>query len=80
VIVDAYAQVCPQRPLDLSSERHPGAEVAALRKNHGTDFLAGLSNGEDWPAGMLDMIRPPGLSAAGQELVPGANLHRIRRV
>jgi hypothetical protein len=33
VIVDAYSHVCPERLLDAISERHPGAEVAALRKN-----------------------------------------------
>ncbi|HWG60438.1 MAG TPA: amidohydrolase family protein [Streptosporangiaceae bacterium] len=33
MIVDAYSHVCPERLLDAINERHPGAEVAALRKN-----------------------------------------------
>jgi aminocarboxymuconate-semialdehyde decarboxylase len=33
LIVDAYSHVCPERLLDAINERHPGAEVAALRKN-----------------------------------------------
>jgi predicted TIM-barrel fold metal-dependent hydrolase len=33
VVVDAYSHVCPERLLDAISERHPSAEVAALRKN-----------------------------------------------
>ena len=33
MIVDAYSHVCPERLLDAISERHPSAEVAALRKN-----------------------------------------------
>jgi aminocarboxymuconate-semialdehyde decarboxylase len=33
VIVDAYSHVCPERLLDAISERHPGDEAAALRKN-----------------------------------------------
>jgi hypothetical protein len=33
VVVDAHWHVCPERLLDAISERHPSAEVAALRKN-----------------------------------------------
>jgi hypothetical protein len=34
----------------------------------------------DWPVEVLDMIRSFGLKAAGQELLLGANLHRIMRL
>ena len=33
MIVDAYSHVWPEPLLDAVSERHPSAEVAALRKN-----------------------------------------------
>jgi aminocarboxymuconate-semialdehyde decarboxylase len=33
VIIDAYSHVCPERLLDAIAAKHPGAEVAALRKN-----------------------------------------------
>jgi uncharacterized protein len=51
-----------------------------LRIMYGTDFPMGSNNGEDWPVEVLDTIRSLGLSAADQELLLGANLHRIMRL
>jgi len=47
---------------------------------YGTDFPMGSNNGEDWPVEVLDTIRSLGLNAADQELLLGANLHRIMRL
>ena len=52
----------------------------AERFMYGTDFPMGSNNGEDWPVEVLDTIRSLGLSAADQELLLGANLHRIMRL
>jgi aminocarboxymuconate-semialdehyde decarboxylase len=52
----------------------------AERIMYGTDFPMGSNNGEDWPVEVLDTIRSLGLSAADQELLLGANLHRIMRL
>src|SRR5262249_8701700 len=52
----------------------------AERGMYGTDFPMGSKNGEDWPVEVLDTIRSLGLSAADQELLLGANLHRIMRL
>jgi predicted TIM-barrel fold metal-dependent hydrolase len=52
----------------------------AERIMYGTDFPMGSNNGEDWPVEVLDTIRSLGLGAADEELLLGANLHRIMRV
>jgi hypothetical protein len=44
------------------------------------DFPMGSNNGEDWPVEVLDTIRSLGLRPAGEELLLGANLHRIMRL
>ena len=56
------------------------AFFGAERVMYGTDFPMGSNNGEDWPVEVLDTIRSPGLNAAGQELLLGANLRRIMRL
>lgn len=85
MIVDAYAHVCPERLMDAISQRHPGAEVAALRRNgyrhDGERRLRYMDRiGEDWPAEALDTIRSLGPAQAGLAAVLSGNLHRIMRL